>query len=133
MHKNPFSAGTSQHSAYERAVRDLTTPKKRFRYVLPLKYGDPRELVILYEIDAWDRLVTVIGDARNGCYEWCMETNEGLRYSDCGYGSPEAALLQGLVMANGGLENVPDEPYLLEHSHLKTPAQLKAYRRPGET
>lgn len=104
-------------------------PRRPFPYRLPLKYTGGDHLVVVHEIDAWGRRVMVVGDPGNGSYEWCVETNEGLRFSDCGWGSPEAALLAGLVVANGGLEDVQDEPALLAHSHLKTPSQLKAWRR----
>ena len=65
--------------------------RKPFPYRLPLKYADGAELMVIYEVDFEGRPVTVVSDTRNGTSEWCVETPDGLRFSDCGYGTAECA------------------------------------------
>lgn len=57
----------------------------------------------LHHIDIdMTRTLEVVGDPEMGCYEWMiLEGGNVLAHSDCGYGSPDIALRDGLIYYHG--------------------------------
>jgi hypothetical protein len=108
----------------------MSTPRPKFPFRLPLEYTDGTHLEVLYdlEMDSGSR-VKVIGNPGNGAYEWCIEDEGGIRYSDCGYGIPECALRDGLAAWWG--ESV-DIAKVTARTRAKTRTQLRTYQSPDQ-
>ncbi len=93
---------------------------------LPLTYTDGTCLKVLHDLDVGDGVrVKVIGDPENGAYEWCIEREGGLTFSDSGYGLPEIALRDGLTVWYGDSVDVNK---LTERAKTKAREQLRAYQ-----
>ena len=107
----------------------MNTQYPDFPLHLPLDYTDGASLKVLYAIEVDEHVwVRVLGSPESGGCEWCLERVEGLTFSNSGYGSPESALRDGLVMWAG--ESI-DIDKLKAHARTKTRDQLRAYQPAG--
>lgn len=74
-----------------------------------LHYTDVTDLRTLYDIAVdWEVRVKVIGNPDNGSYEWLIERAGELLHSDCGYGSADIALRDGLLVYFDDLDHPVD-------------------------
>jgi hypothetical protein len=80
-----------------------TRPIYPFR--LPMDYTDGSDLTIVHDIPVdLTAHVKVVGQPDSGAYEWVIENADStLTYSNSGYGSPECALRDGLIVFLGAL------------------------------
>lgn len=79
-----------------------------FSYALQLRrmrYTAPRLVIHSIPVGVLDH-VDVVGDPEMACYEWVvLRDHQVATHSDAGYGSPEAALRDGLIKYLGLPEN----------------------------
>jgi hypothetical protein len=83
-------------------------PNHLKRHLSGLRYSTAEH--VLHEIEVGDGyFVRVVGDADNGCYEWCIERphqtpftkRSAIEFSDVGYGESAVALRDGLIAYYG--------------------------------
>lgn len=66
------------------------------------EYTDNRKTLHSVSVDM-TRTLDVVGDPNNGSYEWLIRNGEKTveAHSNCGYGSPDIALRDGLIYYHG--------------------------------
>lgn len=84
--------------------------RPKYPFHLSMEYTEGKDLTILYDIPVDLKAhVKVVGQPDWGSYEWVIENADStLTYSDSGYGSPEYALRDGLIVFHGTLCNSDD-------------------------
>lgn len=89
-------------------MSEATRPVYPFH--LPMEYTDGKDLTILFDISVdLNASVKVVGQPDWGAYEWVIENADStLTYSNSGYGSPDYALRDGLIIFHGTLFNCDD-------------------------
>jgi hypothetical protein len=82
---------------------------------LRFRYTDDCQPILSIGIGVSD-LVAIVGDPENAAYEWAILTPDGVReYSDCGYGSSDVALRDGL-MAYLGMPTIEFCPHDIDEA-----------------